>query len=158
MPRTRPPYPPEFRQEAVRLLRSGARSTQQLAVELGCSPQTLSNWLRQDQADRGERQDVFLSEERQRCRRPPLCQDAPLDGRGRSPVLDRDLRRARAARRRLLRVRSRRRRNRGRRSRPAEHVAAFLAEPKKIESVYPDWDFWADTADRNRAFLPGEAR
>ena len=68
MPRTRPPYPPEFRQEAVRLLRSGARSTKQLAVELGCSPQTLSNWVRQDQADRGERQDVLSSEERQRLR------------------------------------------------------------------------------------------
>ena len=68
MPRTRPPYPPEFRQEAIRLLRSGARSMQQLAVELGCSPQTLSNWLRQDQADRGEREDVLSSEERQRLR------------------------------------------------------------------------------------------
>jgi transposase len=68
MPRTRPPYPPEFRQEAVRLLRSGARSTTQLAAELGCSPQTLSNWVRQDQADRGEREDVLSSEERQRLR------------------------------------------------------------------------------------------
>jgi transposase len=66
MPRTRPPYPPEFRQEAVRLLRSGARSTKQLAAELGCSPQTLSNWVRQDQANRGERQDLLSSEERQR--------------------------------------------------------------------------------------------
>jgi transposase len=68
MPRTRPPYPPEFRREAVRLLRSGGRSTKQLAAELGCSPQTLSNWLRQDQADRGEREDVLSSEERQRLR------------------------------------------------------------------------------------------
>jgi len=67
MPRTRPPYPPEFRQEAVRLLRSGARSTKQLAAELGCSPQTLSNWVRQ-QGERGERQDVLSSEERQRLR------------------------------------------------------------------------------------------
>jgi transposase len=68
MPRTRPPYPPEFRLEAVRLLRSGARSPKQLAVELGCSAQTLTNWLRQDQADRGERQDVLSSEERARLR------------------------------------------------------------------------------------------
>src|SRR5438132_1484259 len=29
MPRTRPPYPPEFRQEAARLLRSGARPPKQ---------------------------------------------------------------------------------------------------------------------------------
>ena len=68
MPRTRPPYPLEFQLEAVRLLRSGARTPQQLAEELGCSPQTLRNWLRQDQADRGEREDVLSSEERQRLR------------------------------------------------------------------------------------------
>ena len=68
MPRTRPPYPPEFRLEAVRLLRSGARSPKQLAAEPGCSPQTLSNWLRQDEADRDERQDMLSSEERQRLR------------------------------------------------------------------------------------------
>jgi transposase len=68
MSRTRPPYPPEFRQEAVRFVRSGARSPKQLAAELGCSAQTLTNWLRQDQADRGERGDVFSSEERQRLR------------------------------------------------------------------------------------------
>ena len=63
MPRTRPPYPPEFRIEAVRLLRSGARTPKQLAGELGCSQQTLTNWLRQDEADRGERQDLLSSEE-----------------------------------------------------------------------------------------------
>ena len=45
MPRTRPPYPPEFRIEAVRMLRAGVRSPKQLAVELGCSEQTLRNWL-----------------------------------------------------------------------------------------------------------------
>src|SRR2546421_9164340 len=64
----RPPYPPEFRLEAVRLLRSGARSPKQLAAELGCSAQTLTNWLRQDQADRGERQDLLSREERQPLR------------------------------------------------------------------------------------------
>ena len=68
MPRTRSPYPPEFRVEAVRLLRSGARSPRELAAELGCSQQTLSNWLRQDEADRGERQDLLSTEERQRLR------------------------------------------------------------------------------------------
>jgi transposase len=44
------------------------RSPKQLAVELGCSEQTLRNWLRQDEADRGEPQDVLSSEERQRLR------------------------------------------------------------------------------------------
>lgn len=59
MSKTRPPYPPEFRREAIRLLRSGGRSPRQLAGELGCSEQTLRNWLRQDEADRGERSDVL---------------------------------------------------------------------------------------------------
>jgi transposase len=48
--------------------RAGVRSPKQLAVELGCSEQTLRNWLRQDEADRGERQDVLTSEERKRLR------------------------------------------------------------------------------------------
>jgi transposase len=62
--KTRLPYPPEFRLEAVRLLRSGGRTPNQLAAELGCSAQTLRNWLRQEQADRGERLEVLSSEER----------------------------------------------------------------------------------------------
>jgi glyoxylase-like metal-dependent hydrolase (beta-lactamase superfamily II) len=36
-----------------------------------------------------------------------------------------------------------------------QHLQRFLAEPESIESLYPDWDFWGDTADRNRAFLRG---
>jgi transposase len=68
MSKTRPPYPPEFRREAIRLLRSGGRSPRQLAGELGCSEQTLRNWLRQDEADRGERNEVRSTEERARLR------------------------------------------------------------------------------------------
>lgn len=34
-----------------------------------------------------------------------------------------------------------------------DHLRAFLADPESIESLYPNWDFWGDTADRNRAFL-----
>jgi transposase len=68
MSKTRPPYPPEFRRDAIRVLRSGGRSPRQLAGELGCSEQTLRNWLRQDEADRGERSDVLSSEERARLR------------------------------------------------------------------------------------------
>jgi transposase len=68
MGKTRPPYAPEFRREAIRFLRSGDRSPKQLADELGCTEQTLRNWLRQDDADRGERSDVLTSEERVRLR------------------------------------------------------------------------------------------
>ena len=51
MPRTRPPYPPEFRAEAIRLLRASGRSIPQLARELGVSAQTLRNWATQSEID-----------------------------------------------------------------------------------------------------------
>lgn len=38
-----------------------------------------------------------------------------------------------------------------------EHLQAFLADPEGIESLYPDWALWGDTADRNRAFLRDRA-
>jgi transposase len=43
MPST-PPYPEEFRREAVALVRSSEKSVPQLAAELGVSPQSLRNW------------------------------------------------------------------------------------------------------------------
>lgn len=64
MPKTWPPYAVGFKQEAIRLLRAKARTPRQLAVELGCSEQTLRNWLRQDALDRGEREDGLSSAER----------------------------------------------------------------------------------------------
>ena len=44
MPRTRPPYPPEFRAEAVRLVKSSGETIAQVAKDLGISDQTLRNW------------------------------------------------------------------------------------------------------------------
>jgi transposase len=67
MPKTRPPYPDEFRREAVGLLRSG-RSIPDVAESLGVSQQTLRNWSKQEQADRGERQDTLSSAEREELR------------------------------------------------------------------------------------------
>lgn len=67
MGRTRPPYPPEFRSEAIRLARSGDRSISELARELGIAPQTLTNWVAQDGVDRGERPGL-TSDERTRLR------------------------------------------------------------------------------------------
>jgi transposase len=43
MGKTRPPYPAEFRREAISLMRSGARTPRELAGELGCTEQTLRN-------------------------------------------------------------------------------------------------------------------
>ena len=53
MPRTRPPYPEEFRREAVGLIRSGQRSLAEASKSLGVSQQTLRNWLRQADVDAG---------------------------------------------------------------------------------------------------------
>jgi transposase len=67
MPKTRSPYPEQFRREAVGLLGSG-RSIPDVAGSLGVSQQTLRTWSRQEQADRGERHDTLTSAEREELR------------------------------------------------------------------------------------------
>jgi transposase len=69
MPRSRPPYPPEFRAQAVELVRSGSKSIRQLSRDLGVSDQTLRNWLRQMDIDAGRRQDGLTTAERDELRR-----------------------------------------------------------------------------------------
>jgi len=67
MPRSRPPYPPEFRRDAVQMVRSG-RSVKDVAESLGMTPQSLRNWVRQEQVDRHERDDGLTSAEREELR------------------------------------------------------------------------------------------
>jgi transposase len=67
MPRSRPPYPPEFRREAVQMVRSG-RSVKDVAKSLGMTPQSLRNWVRQEQVDRHERDDGLTTAEREELR------------------------------------------------------------------------------------------
>jgi transposase len=69
MPRTRPPYPPEFRAEAVELIRSGSKTIRGLSRDLGVSDQTLRNWLRQGDIDAGRRHDGLTTSEREELRR-----------------------------------------------------------------------------------------
>jgi transposase-like protein len=68
VPRTRPPYPPEFRVEAVRLVRSGGKLIREVAEDLGVSEQTLRNWVRQGELDDGLRNDGLTSSEREDLR------------------------------------------------------------------------------------------
>lgn len=67
MPKTRPAYPERFRREALGLVRRG-RSIPDVAESLGVSQQTLRNWRRQDERDRGERDDGLTSVEREELR------------------------------------------------------------------------------------------
>lgn len=67
MPRTKLPYPPEFRAEAVQLVQAG-RSVRDVAGSLGCSEQSLHNWVKQHQLDHRERQDGLTSAEREELR------------------------------------------------------------------------------------------
>ena len=67
MPRPRPPYPPELRAEAVRLLKSSGESIPRIAADLGVSDQTLRNWVAQDDVDAG-RKTGLTSDERSRMR------------------------------------------------------------------------------------------
>ncbi len=68
MPRTKPPYPPEFRREAVELVRVSGKPIAQVASDLGVSDQTLRNWVKQADVDAGRREGL-TSEEREELRR-----------------------------------------------------------------------------------------
>lgn len=58
MPRTRPPYPPEFRAEAVRLVKNSGDSIRQVAKDLGISDQILRNWVNHADVDAGRREGI----------------------------------------------------------------------------------------------------
>ena len=53
MPKTHVPYPAEFRQQMVELVRAG-RSSIELSSEFGCSAQTIHNWVAQSAIDSGK--------------------------------------------------------------------------------------------------------
>lgn len=68
MPRSRPPYPPEFRRQMVELVRAG-REPEQLAKEFEPTAQAIRNWVKQTDLDEGRREDGLTSAEREELRR-----------------------------------------------------------------------------------------
>lgn len=69
MGKTRPPYPRQFREEAVRLVRESGKPPSRIAKDLGVSEQSLHNWVKQADLDGGKRADGLTTEEREEIRR-----------------------------------------------------------------------------------------
>ena len=62
MPRTRPPYPKEFREEAVRLVKESGKPVSQISRELGVSVESLREWVKRHDIDAGEREGLTTAE------------------------------------------------------------------------------------------------
>lgn len=69
MGRRKLPYPPEFREEAVRLVRDGGKPIAAVAKDLGIAEESLRNWVKQSDLDAGRRTDGLTTEERIELRR-----------------------------------------------------------------------------------------
>ncbi len=68
MPRTREPYPPEFRRQMIELVKAG-RTPEELSREFEPTAQTIHNWVRQTDIDAGVRSDGVTSLEGDELRR-----------------------------------------------------------------------------------------
>ena len=68
MSKSRPPYPLEFREQMIALVRAG-RTPESLSREFEPSAQTIHNWVRQADRDEGRRPDGLTSAEREELRR-----------------------------------------------------------------------------------------
>ena len=68
MPRTRAPYPAEFRQQMVELVKAG-RTAEELSREFEPTAQTIHNWVKQSDLDTGVRSDGLTSSERDELRK-----------------------------------------------------------------------------------------
>jgi len=60
--------PARFRHKALELVRSG-RSVAEVSRQLDVSRQTIMNWMKQDDADSGRRDDILNSDERKELAR-----------------------------------------------------------------------------------------
>lgn len=55
-------YAPQFREEAVRLVKESGKSVFQIAKDLGVAYETLRRWVRQAEIDTGQREGLTTSE------------------------------------------------------------------------------------------------
>ena len=62
MPGATPRYPPEFKYEAVQLVRLSDKSISQVAKELGVSDNSLRSWVKQAEIDKGNREGLTTDE------------------------------------------------------------------------------------------------
>ena len=69
MPGTTPRYPPEFKSEAVRLVRSSEKSISKVAKELGVSDNSLRSWVKQAEIDEGNVEGLTTDEREELKRR-----------------------------------------------------------------------------------------
>jgi len=65
MPNTKPPYPPEFKREAIRLVKEGGRKISDVARELGVTGESIRNWIRQYEIDHGQREGLTTDEKQE---------------------------------------------------------------------------------------------
>jgi len=68
MPKSRPPYPLEFKRRLVEMVRAG-RTPEELAEKFEPTAQSIRNWVAQADRDDGRRQDGLTTEEREELRR-----------------------------------------------------------------------------------------
>ena len=68
MPRSHPPYPPEFRQQMVELVKAG-RTPNELAQEFEPTAESIRNWVKQAAIDEGQRTDGLRTDEKQELAR-----------------------------------------------------------------------------------------
>lgn len=67
MPRPKK-YPDELRERGVRLALESNRPISQVAKDLGIQRESLRRWVRQAEADAGNRADLLTSDERERLK------------------------------------------------------------------------------------------
>ena len=68
MPKSRPPYSPEFRRQMVELVLSG-RTPEELAREFEPTAQAIRNWVQQAEREDGVREDGLKNNEREELNR-----------------------------------------------------------------------------------------